>query len=216
MPTKLPEPKPPGLPKSKPKIEGREGELFGKGLGGKLLSAFSGSDALVSLAVVALGFLVATVILLCIGRNPAGMYQAILQVLTGFDARRGTWNARHVGEWLVVSSPLILCGLSMGFAARSGLFNIGAEGQYIAGITAAQVVALSFPAIPGLHAAAAVSAAILAGACWGGIVGFLKARYRVSEVVATIMMNYIALFAHRVIMLGLPGVLSFRTPDFPR
>jgi len=182
---------------------------------GRLLEAFTGSDALVSVAVVALGFLVATLILVIIGRNPAGMYQAILQVVTGFDVRRGTWNSRHVGEWLVVSAPLILCGLSMAFASRTGLFNIGAEGQYIVGLTAAQIIALSFPPIPVLHAVVSVTGALLAGAAWGGIVGFFKARYRVSEVVATIMMNYIALFFHRIVTLRLPGALPHRTPDFP-
>jgi len=143
------------------------------------------------------------------------MYQAILQVVSGFDSRRGTWNARYVGEWLVSSIPLILCGLSMGFAARSGLFNIGAEGQYIAGLTAAQFVAVFFPRIPVLHLAAAVCAAVIAGAVWGGIAGFLKARYKISEVVATIMMNYIALYSHRLVTMKIPGSNTFRTPDLP-
>jgi len=77
-----------------------------------------------------------------VGRDPRGMYSAMLQTLTGLDVTRGTWNIRYVGEWLNASLPLILCGLSMGFAARTGLFNIGAEGQYIVGLTAAQFVAL--------------------------------------------------------------------------
>ncbi|MDR0503330.1 MAG: ABC transporter permease [Treponema sp.] len=183
-------------------------------LPGRVLEAFTGSSALVSVSVVLLGFLVATLILLVIGRNPSGMYQAILQVVSGFDSRRGTWNARYVGEWLVSSIPLILCGFSMGFAARSGLFNIGAEGQYIAGLTAAQAIAVFFPPVPVLHWIAAVTGAVIAGAAWGGIAGFFKARFRVSEVVATIMMNYIALYAHRLVMLKIPGSNTFRTPDF--
>jgi simple sugar transport system permease protein len=143
------------------------------------------------------------------------MYQAILQVVTGYDSRRGTWNARYIGEWLVSSTPLLLCALSMGFAARAGLFNIGAEGQYIVGITAAQLLALYFPRIPVLHFIVAVCGAMIAGAVWGGIVGFFKARYKVSEVVATIMMNYIALYAHRLVTMKIPGSNTFRTPDFP-
>lgn len=171
---------------------------------------------MVSAIVVLLGFLTATLLLLVIGRNPSGMYQAILQVVSGFDSRRGTWNARYVGEWLVVSIPLILCALSMGFAARSGLFNIGAEGQYIAGLTAAQVVAIYFPPVPVLHWVVAICAAMMTGAVWGGIVGFIKARYKVSEVVATIMMNYIALFLHRIVTMKIPGSNSFRMLDFPK
>jgi simple sugar transport system permease protein len=181
----------------------------------RILAVFTGSDAIVSAAVVLLGFLVATLIIVIIGRQPGGMYQAILQVVTGLDLRRGSWNMRYVGEWLVSSTPLILCGLSMAFAARTGLFNIGAEGQYIAGLTAAQLIAVFFPPVPVLHWAAAVAGAMIAGALWGGIVGFFKARYKVSEVVATIMMNYIAFYLHRWITLKVPGSNTFKTPDFP-
>jgi simple sugar transport system permease protein len=170
---------------------------------------------MVSAMAVFLGFLAATLLLLAIGRNPSGMYEALVQVISGFDSRRGVWNSRYVGEWLVISIPLILCGLSMGFAARAGLFNIGVEGQYIAGLTAAQLTAIMFPPVPFLHLVVTVCAAMLAGAVWGGIAGFLKARYKVSEVVATIMMNYIALNLHRIITMRIPGSNSFRTPDIP-
>jgi len=178
------------------------------------IKRFAGSNAAISAAVVFLGFLVASILLLIVGRNPSGMYQSILQVVTGFDSRRGTWNVRYIGEWLVISMPLILCGLSMGFSARAGLFNIGAEGQYIAGLTAAQIIAISFPAVSFFHMIVCVLGAILAGSLWGGIAGFFKARYKVSEVVTTIMMNYIALYIHRLITLRIPGSNTFRTPDF--
>ncbi|MDR3247426.1 MAG: ABC transporter permease, partial [Treponema sp.] len=134
---------------------------------------------MISVAVVLLGFLVATLLIIVVGRNPGGMYEAILQVLTGFSRNRSNvwvWNSRYIGEWLASSLPLILCGLSMGFAARTGLFNIGADGQYIIGITAAQFVALYGPPIPVLHWCLAILAAIVASALWGGIVGFFKAR----------------------------------------
>ncbi|MDR3334251.1 MAG: ABC transporter permease [Treponema sp.] len=182
----------------------------------RILEAFIGSDAMISVAVVILGFLVGTVLILIVGRNPGGMYQAILQVVSGWDLRRGTQNVRYIGEWLVASMPLILCGFSMAFAARTGLFNIGAEGQYVAGITAAQFVAFYGPPVSVLHWVLAVLAAILAGAVWGGIVGFFKARFNVSEVVATIMMNYIAQYTSRYLTMGIPGANTFQTPPFPR
>jgi len=181
----------------------------------RLLEAFTGSNGAVSAAVVLLGFFVSTLILVLIGRNPSGMYQAILQVVSGFDSRRGTWNSRYVGEWLVSATPLILCGLSFAFAARAGLFNIGTEGQFIAGLTAAQIIAIFFPPIPVLHWLVSVCSAMIAAAAWGGIVGFFKARFKVSEVVATIMMNYIALYLHRLITFKIPGSNTFRTPDLP-
>ncbi|GHV91338.1 putative ABC transporter permease protein YufP [Spirochaetia bacterium] len=181
----------------------------------RILETFTGSDGLVSAAVVILGFLVATALIFAVGRNPAGMYSAIVQVVSGWDLRRGIQNMYYVGEWMVSSLPLILCGFSMGFAARTGLFNIGAEGQYIVGLTAAQFVALYGPPVPVLHWVLAVAAAVLAGAIWGGIVGFLKARFSVSEVVATIMMNYIAFYTSRYLMMRLPGSNTYKTAAFP-
>jgi simple sugar transport system permease protein len=181
----------------------------------RILDAFTSSDGLVSVVVVILGFLVGTILVAVVGRDPAGMYSAIVQVVSGWDLRRGVWNARYIGEWLVMSTPLILCGLSMAFAARTGLFNIGAEGQYIVGLTAAQFVALLGPRIPGLHWVLAVLAAIAAGAVWGGIVGFLKARFSVSEVVATIMLNYVAFFSSRYFTSLIPGTNTYRTPPYP-
>jgi len=185
----------------------------------RILEIFTGSSGLVSVAVVLLGFLMGTLLIISVGRNPAGMYSAIFQNITGFSVNPRTggwvWNPRYTGEWLVSSLPLILCGLSMGFAARTGLFNIGAEGQYVAGLTAAQFAAFYFPPVPVLHCALAVAAAIAAGAVWGGVVGYLKARFSVSEVVATIMMNYIALYLSRYLIMRIPGANTYRTPDFP-
>jgi len=170
---------------------------------------------MVSIVVVLLGFLVGTILVLLVGRNPSGMYSAITQVLTGWDLRRGTWNARYIGEWLVMSLPLILCGLSVAFAGRTGLFNIGAEGQYVAGLTAAQFVAIFGPWIPYVHWILAILAALAVGALWGGIVGILKAKYSVSEVVATIMLNYVAYFTSRVLTMMIPGANTYRTPTYP-
>jgi simple sugar transport system permease protein len=164
--------------------------------------------------VVVLSFLVAILLLLLVGRNPSGMFQAVLQAASGFDSQRG-WNARFIGEWLILAFPLILCALSMGFSVRCGLFNLGAEGQYITGLTAAQFIALTFPHIFVLHLTVVMSGAIVAGALWGSIAGFLKVRFRVSEVLSTVMMNYIALYIHRLVTMKIPGSNIFRTPDFP-
>jgi len=185
----------------------------------KVLEIFTGSNAVISALVVLLGFFVATLLIILIGKNPLVMYQAMLQVVSGFDLTRGSWNVRYIGEWIVISMPLILCGLSMGFSVHAGLFNIGAEGQYIAGLTAAQLIAAGFVRSTGgqvpIHFSIAVLGAMFFGALWGGIAGLLKARYKVSEVVATIMMNYIAFFIHRLVTLNIPGSNTFKTPNFP-
>jgi simple sugar transport system permease protein len=97
------------------------------------------TNVFISAIVIFLSFFIAAILLLIFGRNPSGMYQAVFQAASGFDPRRG-WNVRFIGEWLVLAIPFILCALSMGFSVRCGLFNLGAEGQYIAGLTAAQLL----------------------------------------------------------------------------
>jgi ABC-type uncharacterized transport system permease subunit len=167
--------------------------------------------------VIFLGFLTSTLLLMAAGRDPDGMYGAMLQTITGFDNRRNIFNVRYIGEWLTLSTPLILCGLSVAFALKAGLFNIGAEGQYIMGLTFAQFAAFYFPHIPVLHALAACLLAAAAGALWGGIVGYLKGKYQVSEVVATIMLNYIAFYFTRWFTPAtIAGTNSFNTPPLPQ
>ena len=177
------------------------------------------NDGAISIVVVVLGFLVGTLLVFLTGRNPLDMYKALLQAMTGvYQNLRGDWRweIRYTGEWLNYSVPYILCGFSMAFAARSGLFNIGGEGQFIIGMTAAVLAAFFAPAVPVLHWIIAILFAVAAGALWGGIAGFLKSKFEVSEVVATIMMNYIALYLSRIIILRIPGTDSRHTPDFPQ
>ena len=90
------------------------------------------------------------------------------------------------------AAPLICAGLAVGLAFRAGLFNIGAQGQAIMGSIAAAWVGFSLPLPVGIHLITAVLAGLVAGAVWGGIVGWLKARTGAHEVIVTIMMNYIA------------------------
>lgn len=173
------------------------------------------SEGAISVLVVLLGFLCGTILIACVGRNPLNMYKAILQALTGYNMDNGKMNVRYIGETLNYSVPFILCGLAMAFAARAGLFNIGGEGQYIMGLTIAQVIALLGPQVPVLHWVLAIIGAVLIGAVWGGVVGILKAKYEVSEVVSTIMLNYISLYLSRIICLQLPGATTYKTANYP-
>ncbi len=98
------------------------------------------------------------------------------------------------GETLVYVSPLLLTGLSIAVAFRCGLFNIGAEGQYIMGMIGAAWIGAAFTNLPAwLHIPLTMAAGILAGLLWGAIPGYFKARFGAHEVIATIMMNYIAI-----------------------
>jgi simple sugar transport system permease protein len=95
-------------------------------------------------------------------------------------------------ETLTVATPLILTGLSVALAFRAGLFNIGAQGQFIAGAIGASWVGFTFQMPIVIHTLAAVLAAILFAGIYGGLVGLLKARTGAHEVIVTIMLNYIA------------------------
>ena len=97
-----------------------------------------------------------------------------------------------LSETIVISTPLILTGLSVALAFKSGLFNIGAQGQFIFGAIGASYVGFSFQLPALLHIALACIAGIALAAIWGAIVGILKARTGAHEVILTIMMNYIA------------------------
>lgn len=126
---------------------------------------------------------------------------AIVMIFSGHDPVQGyiaLWNgifedSYAIGETIRQITPYILAGLAVAFAFRTGLFNIGVEGQLIVGWFAAAYVGYAFdlPAI--IHLPFALLAAAVAGALWGFIPGLLKATLRVHEVIVTIMMNYIAM-----------------------
>ena len=105
------------------------------------------------------------------------------------------FNARLLGDMLFRGTPLIMTGLSVALAYKTGLFNIGAPGQYLMGTAATLVVALSIPTAsvpaPVVWLLAFLSG-ILAGALWGAIPGLLKAMLNINEVLACIMTNWIA------------------------
>jgi ABC-type uncharacterized transport system permease subunit len=110
---------------------------------------------------------------------------------------------------LVNAAPLILGGLAVGVAFRSGLFNIGVQGQLIMGAIFAGYVGFKWHLPNGIHVIVAVLAGILGGAIWGGIVGVLKAKTGAHEVITTIMLNYVAFY-----FLGyLLSVKGFQAPN---
>jgi general nucleoside transport system permease protein len=99
-----------------------------------------------------------------------------------------------ISDTLVNAAPLILGGLAVAVAFRAGLFNIGVQGQLVMGAVAAGYVGFAWSLPPGIHLLVALLAGIVGGALWGGIVGFLKARSGVHEVISTIMLNYVAVY----------------------
>jgi simple sugar transport system permease protein len=106
----------------------------------------------------------------------------------------GSWYAVGSGT-LVRSTPLILTGLAVAVAFRAGVFNIGAEGQFLVGAAAATAVALALGSAPSIIVIPALLlAGSAAGAAWAWVAGALRARFHVLEVISTIMLNFIAVY----------------------
>jgi len=103
--------------------------------------------------------------------------------------------ALNLQQTLILTTTLILTGLAVAFAFRCGLFNIGAQGQYVVGSLVAVQTGVWFAGMPAVpHVLLAVAAAMLVGAVWGGIAGILRATVGAHEVITTIMLNWIALW----------------------
>ena len=128
--------------------------------------------------------------------DPAGA------ISTSWDTVSGAYGAlfrtslggrRAISETLLEATPLILTGLSVTFAFRAGLFNIGGDGQFLAGALATVYVgfALDIPTV--IHLPLSLLAGVAGGAVWGGLAGLLKARTGAHEVITTIMLNFVAL-----------------------
>jgi simple sugar transport system permease protein len=100
---------------------------------------------------------------------------------------------RPFTETIRFATPLVIAGLGISLAFRSGLFNIGGTGQIIFGMIAAIAVATRLEAPVGIHLLVAIAAAVIASSLWGGLVGYLKARTGAHEVILTIMFNYVAI-----------------------
>jgi len=148
----------------------------------------AGLSVLSSLAAVLAGLLVGLAVLFI--TNPYQAFPAFIDILTfGFQ------EIRNVGQVLYFATPLILTGLSVGFAYKTGLFNIGASGQFTFGAFAAIWVGLELTFLPSpIRIIASMLAAMLAGAVWGAIPGLLKAFRNVHEVISCIMANWIGIF----------------------
>lgn len=139
----------------------------------------------IPLIAIGFGFLAGGIIMLLSGNNPVTGYVALLQGVFG--------EVYYFGETLQRMTPLIFSGLAVAFAFRTGLLNIGVEGQLIVGWFVSVLVGFAIEAPMVIHLPLAILAGALAGAAWGFVPGLLKARFQVHEVIVTIMMNYIAM-----------------------
>ena len=162
------------------------------------------NKVVVTIISILFGLLVGALTLLIAGFNPIEAYGVMFEGIFG--------SPKYISWTIVKLTPLILTGISVAFAFKTGLFNIGAEGQYIIGSLVATLVGyfLKLPIV--IHAIVAILAGCLAAAIWGGIAGFLKAKFGINEVITTIMLNWTALYFSNYVVFwepfkGLIGML---------
>ncbi|EXX86842.1 sugar ABC transporter permease [Paenibacillus darwinianus] len=141
-------------------------------------------NTIVSLLAVVFGLLAGAILMAVTGHNPIEGYTYLMQ--------GGLKNTERLGNTLATATPLIFTGLSVAFAFRTGLFNIGAAGQMLIGGLCATAIGLTFDWPRTVLLAAMVLAGFIGGAVWAFLPGLLKAKYNVHEVVSTIMLNWIA------------------------
>ena len=148
-----------------------------------------------SIICIILGLLIGYVVLLVI--NPEGAAESILNVIKNFF----TWSKpktqlKQFGNTLAKTMPLLMCSLSILFAYKVGLFNIGTAGQYVAGACACLYAALAW----GWSWLPCMLFAMISGSILGAITGFLKAYCNVNEVISGIMLNWIGLYLTNMVL----------------
>ncbi len=150
---------------------------------------FDYTGVLSSVFAIVIGLLMGLVILMIC--NPGQAFPGFATILTGAF----THGAKGVGQVFYYSTTIILTGLSVGFAFKTGLFNIGASGQFIVGGFGAVYVGVMCENLGSIHWVVALLAGVCLGAVWGAVPGLLKAFFNVNEVISAIMMNYIGMYA---------------------
>lgn len=144
------------------------------------------SKILFTIISIFLGLAVGALVLIFSGYNPIEAYSALLNGIFK--------SPRNIGWALVYSTPIMLTGLGVCFAFKTGLFNMGAEGQFIVGTIVGYLVGYLLPLPPILHPIVAILIAIIVGAAYGALAGFIKAKFGIHEVISTIMLNWVAFY----------------------
>jgi general nucleoside transport system permease protein len=179
-----------------------EGEGEGTHSVASQLSGYLRAGGIITPLLTALiAFFIGGLVVALTGANPFTTYKAIFDgsglnwLFPWISAEDRTLAALNLQQTLILTTPLILTGMAVAYAFRSGLFNIGGQGQYFAGLFIGVWVGSSLDGLPGwLHIILALVLGTFAGAVWGGIAGFLKATTGANEVITTIMLNYVALW----------------------
>lgn len=148
------------------------------------------------------GFLIGYLVLLAI--EPSGAWDAIVGIVKNHLIYPKTLQPRYLGQTIVRSVPLLMCALSVLFAYKVGMFNIGAAGQYVVGACAALYGALQL----GLPWYVCLLAAMLVGGLWGVLAGVLKTLCNVNVVISGIMLNWIGLYLTNMVLVTVKNPTS--------
>jgi len=139
------------------------------------------------LFVLLVALLIGSILIVISGQNPIEAYASLFLGAFGSLSR--------FSETMIKAIPLLIMGLAISIAFKMGYWNIGGEGQFLVGATLSTWVAITFSQLPAyLLSPLCFFAGFLGGAFWGGLSGFLKNRFNVSEVISTLMLNYVATF----------------------
>ena len=158
---------------------------------------------LASLMCILVGLLVGYIALLII--NAEGAWEAITSIVKNFlYYTKREQQLKYLGNTLVKTAPLLMCALSVLFANKAGLFNIGVAGQYVVGSGACLYMALALQ----LPWWVCLLGAVIAGALLGAVCGFLKTKFNVNEVISCIMFNWISLYCVNILLGGVKEVTS--------
>lgn len=148
---------------------------------------------------ILLGFAVGAFFLAIMGISVGAAYGKLLSSIT---------SVKGISYVIVYAIPYIVAGLSVAFSFKTGVFNIGAEGQFVVGSMAACVVGILLPNLPSIVLIPlCFLTAMIAGALWAAIVGFLKTKFGINEVLSMIMFNWIAFYLSNFIA-GRPAIHS--------
>lgn len=144
------------------------------------------SKFFITLFSIIISFVVGAFFLAIMGISPVEAYAKLFTSVFG--------STKSMAYCVVYGTPLIFTGLAVAFSFRTGVFNIGAEGQFVMGSMAACVVGILVPAPSFILIPLCFLAALVAGAAWGLIVAFLKVKWGINEVLSMIMFNWIAYY----------------------
>ena len=164
------------------------------------LEILASSKFVHTLLSIIIGFAVGALFLVIMGLSVGQAYGKLFQSIFS--------SIKSISYCIVYATPYIATGLSVAFSFKTGVFNIGAEGQFVVGSMSACVVGILLADLPPfVLIPLCFLAAALAGALWGTIVGILKTRWGINEVLSMIMFNWIAFFLSNYIA-GFPAIHS--------